>query len=63
MTAVDIVIIVVILTAVGLAVRSMIADRKNGKSSCGGNCSACGICASCTSSEKNGGSLSAGTGG
>jgi len=33
-----------VLAAVSLAVRSMIADRKAGKSSCGGNCGTCGLC-------------------
>ena len=32
---------------VGLAVRSMVRDKKNGKSiQCGGNCKNCGIAAS-----------------
>ncbi len=34
-----------VLLVVGLAVRSMRRDRKNGKSvQCGGNCSHCGHC-------------------
>ena len=35
--------LVIIATAVGLAVRSMIRDKKNGTSlQCGGDCSHCG---------------------
>lgn len=39
------VIVVVALGAiVGLIIRSMIRDKKNGKSSCGGDCSHCKGC-------------------
>ena len=41
---VDIVIIAVLAVAVGLIVRSMVRDKKAGKSSCGGNCGTCGLC-------------------
>lgn len=35
--------LIIIATAAGLAVRSMIRDKKNGKSlQCGGDCSHCG---------------------
>lgn len=33
-----------VLAAAGLAVRSMVMDRRAGKSSCGGNCGTCGLC-------------------
>ncbi len=42
---VNIVLIAVIAAAVGLIIRSMIRDKKAGRSSCGGNCSCCGLCA------------------
>lgn len=29
------------------AVIAVVRDKKKGKSSCGGNCSACGMCGSC----------------
>lgn len=32
----------IVLLCVGLAIRSMIKDKKSGKSSCGGDCSKCG---------------------
>ncbi len=32
----------------GLLIRSMIRDRKAGKSSCGGSCSSCGVCGGCS---------------
>ena len=31
----------VLILVVGLVVRSMIRDKRSGKSSCGGNCGAC----------------------
>ena len=42
---INIVIVAVLLLAVALAVRSMALDRREGKSSCGGNCAHCGACA------------------
>ena len=41
---VDIVIIAVLTAAVGLIVRSMVKDKKAGKSSCGCDCGNCGLC-------------------
>lgn len=35
----------VLILIVGLVIRGMIRDKKAGKSSCGGNCGACGGCA------------------
>ena len=41
---VNIVIIAALVLAVGLVIRGMIRDRRAGRSSCGGNCAACGAC-------------------
>ena len=37
----------VLLAVVILIVRGMIRDKKQGKSSCGGNCASCGGCCGC----------------
>ena len=37
----------VLLAVVALVVRVMIRDKKQGKSSCGGNCAHCAACGSC----------------
>lgn len=42
----DIIILALIALAVFLVIRSLIRDRKAGRSSCGGNCSSCGVCSS-----------------
>ena len=44
---INIVLIAVIAAIVVLLIRSMIRDRKAGKSACGGNCACCGACSSC----------------
>ena len=44
---INLVLIALIALAVGLAVRSMLRDRKAGRSACGGNCASCGACGSC----------------
>ena len=46
----NIIIIAVLLLVVSLLIRGMIRDKKAGKSSCGGSCDSCGLCAggSCT---------------
>ena len=44
--AINLLILAVLAVAVGLAVRRMVRDRKNGSCSCGGSCAACGGCAS-----------------
>ena len=41
---VNLVIVAVLMLAIGLAIRSMIRDRKAGKCSCGGSCASCGAC-------------------
>jgi len=43
---VNIALILVILLVVTLLVRSLIRDKKQGKSFCGGNCASCGGCCS-----------------
>ncbi|MBR0207953.1 MAG: FeoB-associated Cys-rich membrane protein [Oscillospiraceae bacterium] len=43
---INIVLVAVIVLIVGLLIRSMIRDKKAGRSSCGGNCAACGGCSS-----------------
>ena len=46
---INIALILVIALVVGLLLRSMIRDKKAGKSSCGGNCADCGACGGCGS--------------
>ncbi|MBP5306088.1 MAG: FeoB-associated Cys-rich membrane protein [Lachnospiraceae bacterium] len=41
-----IVVSLILILAVVLIIRSMINDKKQGKSSCGGNCAGCKMCAS-----------------
>ena len=45
---INIVLIAVIALITGLLIRSMIRDKKAGKSSCGGNCAGCGACSGCS---------------
>ena len=42
-----IVICVVLLAVIGLAVRSLVRDKKKGKSSCGCNCAHCAMAGAC----------------
>ena len=42
---INIAILAVVGLAVALAIRSMVRDRRAGKSACGGNCASCGACA------------------
>lgn len=42
-----IVVGLVLLAVVILIVRIMMRDKKQGKSSCGGNCASCGGCCAC----------------
>ena len=46
---INIALIAVIALVVSLLIRSMIRDRRAGKSSCGGNCASCGACGGCAS--------------
>ena len=41
----NIIIIAVLVLIVGLLIRRLILDKKAGKSSCGGSCASCGLCA------------------
>ena len=45
---VNIALIAALVLIVGLLIRSMVRDRKAGKSPCGGNCAACGACKGCS---------------
>ena len=51
---VNLVIVAALVLIVGFAIRSMIRDRKAGKSSCGCSCASCGACAGCASCGKCG---------
>ena len=42
-----IVVGLILLAVVILVVRIMMRDKKQGKSSCGGNCASCGGCSGC----------------
>ena len=46
---INIALIAFIAAIVVLLIRSMIRDRKAGKSACGGNCACCGACSACSS--------------
>ena len=46
---INIVLIAVIALITGLVIRGMIRNKKAGKSSCGENCSSCGVCSGCSS--------------
>ena len=46
---INLVLIALIAVITGLLIRSLIRDKKAGKSSCGGNCASCGACAGCGS--------------
>ena len=59
---INIALILVIVLAVGLALRSMIREKKAGKSSCGGSCASCGACGGCASCGACGGCASCKTG-
>ena len=41
---INIVLILGLAAVVGLIIRGMIRDKRAGKSSCGGDCSCCGLC-------------------
>ena len=43
MNAATFVVLMVLVAVIVLIIRGMIRDKKRGKSSCGGNCSACGV--------------------
>ena len=45
MNAGTILTLLVLALILGLAIRSLVRDKKAGKSSCGGSCASCGLCA------------------
>ena len=45
---VNIALIAALVLIVGLLIRTMVRDRKAGKSPCGGNCASCGACKGCS---------------
>lgn len=49
---VNIALILAVVLLLALVIRSMIRDRKSGKSPCGGNCAKCGGCSACTACGK-----------
>jgi hypothetical protein len=51
-----IVVASLLIIAVTGIIISMIRDKKQGRSSCGGNCAHCKMCASCKTAEKHSGS-------
>ncbi len=46
-----IVSLILILIVIG-AILTIIKDKKQGRSACGGNCAHCKMCTSCTSSKR-----------
>lgn len=42
-----ILVLAVVLAVVGLVVAGMVRERRQGKSTCGGNCAHCGACSCC----------------
>ncbi len=59
---INIVLVAVIVLVVGFLIRSMIRDKKAGKSACGGNCASCGACGGCSACGKCGAKNAAATG-
>ena len=45
---INIVLLAAIALIVYLLIRSMIRERRAGKSACGGNCASCGACGDCS---------------
>ena len=50
--AVTIIVIAVILVLIGIAVFSLLRDKKNKKGGCTGNCASCGMSCSCKQTTK-----------
>ena len=50
----NILLITVIVLILYFVVRSMIRNKKTGKSVCGGNCACCGVCSGCRTCGKCG---------
>ena len=51
---INIVLVAVIVLVVGFLLRSMIQDKKAGKSSCGGSCGSCAGCTGCSACRSPG---------
>ena len=47
-----ILISIVLIVLVAVVIRSVIRDKKMGKSTCGGSCASCRMCAACRQSGK-----------
>ena len=47
-----ILITIVLIALVAVIIRTMIRDKKMGRSSCGGSCASCKMCAACRQAEK-----------
>ena len=45
---INIIVFAGVVLVVGLVIRSMIRDKRAGKSSCGGSCGSCAGCAGCS---------------
>ena len=48
----DIIVIAILLIIIGLAVRSIIKDKKSGKGTCGCGCAGCAMHGKCHSDKK-----------
>ena len=48
----NIVVSLVLIAIVVSVIFKLIKDKKNGISSCGGNCKSCGMCSSCNRPDK-----------
>ena len=48
----NIIVSLILIFIVAAVIFKMIKDKKNGISSCGGNCAHCNMCASCQSVNK-----------
>ena len=48
-----ILITIVLIALVTVIIRTMIRDKKMGKSTCGGSCASCKMCAACRRAGKN----------
>lgn len=44
---INIALILVVTAVVALMIRSLVRDKKAGKSACGGSCASCGACGGC----------------
>ncbi|NBK97079.1 MAG: FeoB-associated Cys-rich membrane protein [Erysipelotrichia bacterium] len=48
------IVLLILMIGVAFAIRSIIKNKKSGKSSCGGNCGACGCDSLCHSQKAKG---------